>query len=182
MKNPHRMPQTRLPIAEGALSSVYPRLRRMAAMCLAAQPHGQTLQPTALVHEAWLRLAAHTTKTWWGDSSKLVAATTKTMRRILIDKARQRDELKRGGEWVRVPLEEAEQVARRENEELLMIHEALGRLQRVNPAYADVVQMKIFGGMTNQEIAGELQVNERTVNRYWLHAKAWLYEEMLGEH
>jgi RNA polymerase sigma factor, TIGR02999 family len=161
------------------LSSVYPQLRRMAAARMHSEMPGQTIQPTALVHEAWMRLAAHETRTWWEDPKKLFAAAATAMRRILIDRARQRAELKRGGKWVRVPMDAADSVQVDADEKMLLIHEALGHLEAENPDHARVVILKIFGGLSIPEIAAEMKIAERTVHRYWARAKVWLYEAIV---
>lgn len=170
-----------MPIAEPShllLSDVYPQLRRMAAARMAAQAPGQTLQPTALVHEAWIRLSAHPSQGWMESAPRFFAAAAKTMRRILIDRARRRAELKRGGDWVRMPMEAVDSVSVSADDKILLIDEALGRLEKENPSYAQVVVLKVFGGLSNQEIAREMGLTERTVYRYWAHAKAWLYDEI----
>ncbi len=166
---------------EQLLASVYPQLRRMAASQMFSELPGQTIQPTALVHEAWIRLSAHETRTWWEEPRKLFAAASTTIRRILIDRARQRAELKRGGKWIRVSMESAEAVPVDSDEKILLIHEILSRLESENPDYARVVTLKIFGGFSIPEIAVEMRITERTVHRYWARAKVWLYEELLKQ-
>ena len=151
----------------------------MAAAQMRAQLPGQTIQPTALVHEAWIRLSAHQTRSWWANSHKLCTAAAVTMRRILIDRARKRAEVKHGGEQVRIPLEAAaEFVPAKANDKLLAIHEALGRLEKDHPKQARVVILKIFGGLSIPEISAEMEVSDRTVHRLWEQAKARLYEEI----
>lgn len=162
------------------LPSVYPQLRRMAAAQMQAQLPGQTIQPTALLHEAWIRLSTHQTRTWWADQNKLVAAAAVTMRRILIDRARKRAEVKHGGDQVRVSLDAAEaSVPADSNDKLLLIHEALCLLEKDHPKHANVVILKIFGGLSIQEISTEMGISIRTVHRLWEQAKALLYEEIV---
>lgn len=161
------------------LSSVYPQLRRLAAARMTGESAEHTMQATALVHEAWIRLSAHETRSWWGDRGKLFAAASTTMRRILIDRARRRAEKKRGAEWIRTPIENAASIPADGNELMLLVDEALQELEKENPDYARVVVLKIFGGLSMEEIAAEMGVAERTVHRYWARAKVWLYENIL---
>jgi RNA polymerase sigma factor (TIGR02999 family) len=161
------------------LSDVYPQLRRMAAARMARQSADHTLQPTALVHEVWLRLSSHQSRTWMNNVPQFFAAAAKTMRRILIDRARRRAEQKHGGGWFRLPMEAAESISVSTDEKILLVDEALGRLEKENPSYAQVVMLKVFGGLSNAEIAQAMGLTERTVYRYWSHAKAWLYDEIL---
>lgn len=153
----------------------------MAAARMNAEASDYTIQPTALVHEAWIRLSVHQTRTWWQDRKKLFAAASTVMRRILIDRARQRAELKRGGKWVRIPMDTVSSVPVDADEKMLLIHEALNDLEAENPIYAKVVILKVFGGLSVQEIAAEMEISERTVDRYWGRAKIWLYEEILSQ-
>jgi RNA polymerase sigma factor (TIGR02999 family) len=165
------------------LSELYPQLRRMAAARMALEPGSQTLQPTALVHEAWLRLTADRSDSWKQDARQLFAAASESMRRVLIDRARRRSRVRHGGDLQRVPLETADSLPAGDDEKLLLIHEAVERLEKADPLRARVVVLRFFGGLSNREIAAELSMTERTVERYWSHAKAWLYQEIkeLGE-
>ena len=156
------------------LPLVYDELRRMAAARMAGEAAGHTLQPTALVHEAWLRLAGDEGR-GWQNRAHFFGAASEAMRRILIDNARKRSRLKRGGRQQRVELEELDLAEAAPDEKLLLIHEALSALEAENPERARVVVMKFFGGLTNQQVAESLGVSERTVNRHWLCAKAWLF-------
>lgn len=163
------------------LSEVYPSLRRMAAACMAMQAPGHTLQPTALVHEAWIRLTAHASPSRYGSAGQFYTAAAQTMRHVLIDRARQRAGVKRGGNWRRVPFEVVDAVVSANGDEkLLLIHEALGRLEKEDPVRARVVLLKFYGGLSNREAAQEMGITERTVERYWAHAKAWLYDDILA--
>ncbi len=164
---------------EQVFSEVYQRLRKIAAARLANQSADHTLQPTALVHDAWIQLSNHQARAWWSDAGKLCAAASTTMRRILIDRARLRAGVKRGGEWHRVSMDAVDSLAVSADEKILLVHEALDELEREDPVHARVVALKFFAGLSNREVATELALTERTVERYWAHAKAWLYDEIL---
>lgn len=166
---------TRLP--EEILPGIYSQLRRMAAARMAPGGPGQTLQPTALVHEVWLRLSGSGERSW-RDSSHFCAAAAETMRHILIDRARQRSCIKRWGNQERVPMSEAEGEAATDDEKTLLIDEALERLRKTHPLHAKIVLLKFFGGLSNNEIAREMTMAERTVERQWSYARAWLYREI----
>lgn len=160
------------------LLQLYPVLRRMAGEKMAFECAGHTLQPTALVNEAWLRMR-ETEDQSWRDSSHFFAAAAQTMRRILIDRARRRARRKHGAEFRHVSLTEAEGVPEEESPEATaLISEALDRLEEVDPLRARLVLLKYFGGLSNREVALELAVTERTVERYWVFARAWLYREL----
>lgn len=161
------------------LSELYPQLRKMAAARMALQAPDHTLRPTELVHEAWIRLSAHAAPSGFGSARQLAAAAAKTMRHILVDYARQRARPKRGGDWKRVPIEAAESISTTGDEKLLFIHEMLCRLEKEDPLRARVVLLKFYGGLSNREVGREMDLTERTVERYWSHAKAWLYDEIL---
>lgn len=157
---------------------IYSQLRRMAAARMGAASAGQTLQPTALVHEAWLRLSANRPDRPWNDSSHFCAAAAEAMRHILIDRARHRSRIKRWGDQERVPLTEAEEEAATDDEKTLLIDEALERLKATDPVRAQIVLLKFFGGLSNLEIAREMSLSERNVERQWSYARAWLYREI----
>lgn len=159
-------------------SELYTQLRRIAASRMALQAPGHTLQPTALVHEAWIRLTAAGRRTGFGNAEHLFATASKTMRHILVDRARQRLRAKRGGDLQRVPLDAAEEIAASNDDKLLLVHESLCRLEKEDPVRARVVLLKFYGGLSIAEIAREMELGERTVERYWSHAKAWLYDEI----
>ncbi len=163
--------------SEEDLRRLYPILRGMAGEKMAYERPGHTLQPTALVHEAWLRMREYDDQSW-RDSAHFVAAAAETMRRILIDRARRRARHKHGGDLKPVPMSEAEKEPLDAGEHTLLIHEALTRLNQIDPIRARVVLLKYFGGLSNREIAVEMSVNERTVERYWAYARAWLYREI----
>lgn len=164
------------PSPDEILPEIYPLLRRMAAARMAKESPGNTLQPTALVHEAWIRLSGDAGA--WRNQSNFCAAAAETMRRILIDRARSRSRAKRWGGQERVPMSEADDEAVSSDEKTLLINEALERLAKTDPLRARLVLLKFFGGLSNQEIADEMGVTERTVERHWSYARTWLYREI----
>ena len=154
---------------------VYDELRKLAASKLAHEQSGQTLQPTALVHEAWLRLI--------GDQSfeghgHFFAAAAEAMRRILIERARQKKSLKRGRGFERLDLEHADVAVHADDNTLLLVDEALEKLAREDPEAAQLIKLRFFAGMTNDEAGRAMGISERTAKRYWTFARAWLYEEI----
>jgi RNA polymerase sigma factor (TIGR02999 family) len=163
--------------AEELLPLVYEELRKLAAHKMAHEAPGQTLQPTALVHEAWLRLAGDGPQSWQGRGH-FFAAAAEAMRRILVENARRKQRLRHGGGQQRVSLEEAEVAAAAEDDKLLQVHEALDDLAAEDPVQAQIVKLRFFAGLKSSEVANALGVSEKTVLRYWTHAKAWLYERM----
>lgn len=162
------------------LALVYDELRRMAAARMAKEAAGHTLQATALVHEAWLRVAGDDDQVWQ-NRAHFFGAASEAMRRILIDAARKKARLKRGGDQQRVDLEEIELADATPDEKLLLINEALNELETENPERARVVVAKFFGGLTNREVAETLGISERSVNRHWLCAKTWLFLKLQDE-
>jgi RNA polymerase sigma factor (TIGR02999 family) len=155
------------------LPAVYEDLRRLAAHRMAQMTPGQTLQPTALVHEAWLRLIGPNQRTWQ-NRAHFFAAAAEAMRRVLVDHLRSKSRLKRGGGQQRLDIHEVEIADTTPDEKVLLIDEALQRLQAEDPQKARVVVLKFFGGLTDKEAATALGVTERTIERYWAYAKAWL--------
>ncbi len=164
-------------VSEELLPLVYDELRRLANLRLAQEAAGHTLQPTALVHEAWLRLVRDGDRTW-ENRAHFFGAAAEAMRRILIESARRRSRLKRGGDRIRVEFEEINLAATTPDDRILLINEALNELERQSPPLARIVTMKFFGGLTNEEVAEVLALNERTVRRQWIFAKAWLLERI----
>lgn len=162
------------------LPLVYDELRRHAAVRMAHEPAGQTLQPTALVHEAWLRLTKDDAQVWQ-NRAHFFGAAAEAMRRILIENARRKSRLKRGGDQRRIDIDELELADTTPDEKILLIDEALERLQADDPEKARVVLLKFFGGRTNQDVAEMLGVTERTVERHWAYAKAWLFESICAQ-
>jgi len=162
--------------AEELLPLVYEELRRLAAAKMANEKPGQTLQPTALVHEAWIRLVGQNQQHYQGRR-QFLAAASEAMRRILVDRARRRKTVRHGGAQERVVLE-ADEIASSNDDLILRVHEALDSLSEQDSERAEVVKLRFFVGLSNQEVANLFGVNERTVRRHWNLAKAWLYEAM----
>jgi len=161
------------------LTSLYTELRQLAAQKMAREGPGQTLQATALVHEAWLRLGGEA-QTAWQNRAHFFGAAAEAMRRILIEKARRRSTLRRGGQLERVELDEAELAVDMPDEQLLALHEALERLAQRDRAKAELVKLKFFAGLTLEEAAKILGMSTPTAKRYWAYARAWLYREISG--
>jgi RNA polymerase sigma factor (TIGR02999 family) len=165
--------------AEELLPLVYEDLRRLAIARMSHEKEGQTLQATALVHEAWLWLL-RSGQPVWENRAHFFSAAEQAMRRVLIQNARRKARLKRGGDRQRVELEAAELETTPE-EKVLLIQDALQNFQKEDPEKAKIVEMKFFGGLTSQEIAERLGVTERTVERHWAYAKAWLFQAINKE-
>ncbi len=153
---------------------VYGELRRLAAHKMANEPPGQTLQPTALVHEAWLRLQNQQ----WDGRAHFFAAAAEAMRRILIDRARRKRAQRHGGGQLRVDLEEIAVASPADDDQLLAINEALDKLAIEHKDEAELVKLRYFVGMTNDEAAEVLGISPRTAKYYWTHARAWLFREI----
>jgi RNA polymerase sigma factor (TIGR02999 family) len=162
------------------LPLVYEELRKLAASKLAREQPGQTLQPTALVHEAWMRLVGDA-RPGFANRSHFFAAAAEAMRRILIDRARQKRALRHGGGQQRLDLGQLDLAVAAPDDQLLAVHEALERLAARHPAEAELVKLRYFVGMTNEEAADALNVSVRTAKYYWTHARAWLYREITGD-
>jgi RNA polymerase sigma factor (TIGR02999 family) len=163
--------------AEELLPLVYDELRKLAAHKMALEPPGHTLQPTALVHEAWLRLTAGVQSSWEGRGH-FFAAAAEAMRRILVENARRKKRVRHGGGEQRVELEEVEIASEDGEDKLLQVDEALDELAEIDPVQAKVVKLRFFVGLKNDEVGEVLGISEKTVRRYWTHAKAWLYERI----
>ena len=166
--------------SERLLPLVYDELRRLAAIKMSHEAEHQTLQPTALVHEAWLRLTTDE-EVRWQNRGHFFAAAAEAMRRILIERARRRSRLKHGSGQVRLDIQGLELADTTPDDKVLLINEALERFQAEDPEKARVVVMKFFGGLTNREVAESLNVTERTVERQWAYAKAWLFSAIRKE-
>ena len=164
--------------AEELLPLVYEELRRIAAAKMAHESSGHTLQPTALVHEAWLRLVGGGGERNWKDRAYFFSAAAEAMRRILIDHARRKSRLKHGGDYQRLYLDNLDLATAPEDEKVLLIDAALEELERAHPERARVVLLKFFGGMTNKETAEALGISERSVNRHWICARTWLFKQI----
>jgi len=163
--------------ADQLLSLVYDELRKVAAYKLAGEGPGQTLQATALVHEAWLRLGGDRQPAW-RNRTHFFNAAAEAMRRILIDRARRRQALRHGGHWEKVELDELEIPIEMDDDQLLAMHDALSRFEEVEPATAQLIKLKFFVGLTLDEAAAVLELSVPTAKRYWAYARAWLYREM----
>ena len=159
------------------LPLVYNELRRHAAGRMACEAAGQTMQPTALVHEAWLRMIGNGDARWQ-NRAHFFGAAVEAMRRILIENARRKARLKRGGNPLRLDLDQVELSATTPDEKVLLIDDALEQLQLEDAEKARVVVLKFFVGLTNQEVAENMGVTERTVERHWAYAKAWLFQHI----
>ena len=163
--------------AEQLLVLVYDELRRLAASKLAMEAPGQTLQPTALVHEAWLRLVGDQNPSF-KDRAHFFRASAEAMRHILIDRARRKKTERHGGTYRRVDLEEFDLAAPSADEQLLAVNEALDKLAREHPVQAELVKLRYFAGLTNEEISEVLGISVSTVKNYWTFSRAWLLNEI----
>jgi len=159
------------------LDLVYVELRHLAANKLAREAPGQTLQATALVHEAWLRLTGDENRRF-EDRTHFFAAAAEAMRRILIERARSRKAMRHGGEFERVNLEEDMLASPEGDEQLLALDDALEKLKLKHPIHARVVALRYFAGTSNEEIAALLGVSLSSVKNYWVFSKAWLFREI----
>jgi RNA polymerase sigma factor (TIGR02999 family) len=166
--------------AEQLLPLVYDQLRKLAAHKLNQEAPGQTLQATALVHEAYLRLVGQDKAPHWDSRGHFFAAAAEAMRRILVERARAKAGTKQGGGRRRVVLDEGVALTERPPEEVLALHEALADLEKVDPLKAQIVNLRYFTGMTLRETAAVLGLSERTAHRHWRFLKAWL-KSRLGE-
>jgi RNA polymerase sigma factor (TIGR02999 family) len=164
--------------AHELLPLVYDELRRLAAYRLAKDARGQTLQATALVHEAYLRLVGEGDERRWQGGRHFFAAAAEAMRRILIDRARARGAAKRGGDRARQRLSDLDPAAPEVPENLLALDEALARLATKDAVKAELVKLRFFAGLTLEHAAAVLDISPATADRYWAYARAWLLEEM----
>lgn len=158
------------------LPLVYDELRQLAAARLAAEPSGNTLQPTALVHEAFLRLVKGDRPKDWNGRRHFFGAAAEAMRRILIENARRKRRLRHGGGRNRFDLNAISAVAEQPGDDLLALDEALSRLETEEPEAAAVVKMRFFAGLTAEQAAEEMGISLRTANRHWAYSRAWLFE------
>jgi RNA polymerase sigma factor (TIGR02999 family) len=164
--------------ADKLLPLVYDELRKLAAAKISDEPAGQTLQATALVHEAYLRLVGDGEPPHWDSRGHFFAAAAEAMRRILVDAARRKKRLKRGGNQVRQELEQVEIVAPEVREDLVVLDEALDRLAAVDRQAAELVHLRYFAGTTLPEAAQLMGISPRTADRLWAYARAWLHQEI----
>lgn len=165
--------------AEELLPLVYGELRKLAASKMAHETPNQTLQPTALVHEAWLRLTGNMNVKWNGRAH-FFGAAAEAMRRILIDNARRKSAKRHGGGQQRVDVEEIDIAAPAKDEELLAINDALEEFAKIDQQKAELVKLRYFVGLTNEESAEILGVSAPTARRWWNYARAWLYQKVQG--
>jgi RNA polymerase sigma factor (TIGR02999 family) len=166
---------------EQLLPLVYDELRKLAAQKLAQEKAGQTLQATALVHEAYLRLVDVDKAQRWASRGHFFAAAAEAMRRILVDRARQRCSQRRGGAAKRHSLASLDPAIPARDDELLAVNEALEQLRKLDPPKAELVKLRYFAGMTIAEAAQALGISVPTANRYWAYARAWLHEVLAGD-
>jgi RNA polymerase sigma factor (TIGR02999 family) len=164
--------------AEQLLPLVYDELRKLAAQKLAREKPGQTLQATALVHEAYLRLVDVEKAQHWDSRGHFFSAAAEAMRRILIESARRKRSQKHGGDLVRRDLDEVELAAPEFGEDLLALDDALNRLAEKDPVKAELVKLRHFAGLTVEQAAQALDISPTTANRYWAYARAWLHQEI----
>jgi RNA polymerase sigma factor (TIGR02999 family) len=160
--------------AEKLLELLYEELRRLAASKMARESPGHTLQPTALVHEAWLRMVGDRNPTF-ENRAHFFSAAAEAMRRILIDRARRKLRFRHGGALERVDLDEHEIAAPGDDQQLVAVNEALDNLTKLHPVQAEVVKLRYFVGMTNEETAQALGVSVATVKNYWTFARTWIF-------
>ena len=163
------------------LPLVYEELRKLAAAKMAQEKPGQTLQATALVHEAWLRLAGPDEQKAWNSRGHFFGAAAEAMRRILVDRARQKARVRHGGGLERVELEHVTIATEDSGDTVLAIHEAIEKLALESPQKAEIVKLRYFTGMEHAEIAQVLEIAEPTVRRHWAYARSWLYAELKGK-
>lgn len=166
--------------AEQLLPLVYAELRKLAAAHLLNEQPGQTLQPTALVHEAYLRLIGGANPERWSSRGHFFAAAAVAIRRILVENARRKQSLKRGGDHIRQELDDHAATLPETSEDLLALDEALTKLVTVNPQAAELVQLVYFSGLSQGDAAHSLGVSPRTAGRLWTYARAWLRREIEG--
>ena len=166
--------------AADLLPLVYDELRKLAAAGWPPSPPGHTLQPTALVHEAYVRLVGRGDANRWDGRGHFFAAAAEAMRCILVDNARRKQSRKRGGEWERHNLDALEIALPEVPEDLIALDEALTRLAATDKTAADLVQLRFFAGMPLSEVAQQLGISPRTADRLWAYARAWLHQEIRG--
>jgi RNA polymerase sigma factor (TIGR02999 family) len=163
--------------AQDLLPKVYAELRRLASSKMAKEAPGQTLQPTALVHEAYLRITGSGAPRW-ADRSHFFATAAEAMRRILVENARKKARIRHGGGLQRVDFEHIDLATTVNDELLLAVHEALGKLEKTDPQGAELIKLRFFVGLSNVQAARVLDMSERTAKRSWAYSRAWLFEEL----
>jgi RNA polymerase sigma factor (TIGR02999 family) len=163
--------------AEELLPLVYAELRLLAARKLAHEVPGQTLQPTALVHEVWLRLTGSTRQQWY-NRNHFFAAAAEAMRRILIDNARRKARIRHGQGMTRVDLAGLDLATSADDQTLLLVDDALQKLAQEDPEKAELVKLRFFAGLSIPDAAQAMGLSESTAKRYWAYCRAWLYDEL----
>ena len=163
--------------AEELLPLVYEELRKLAAIKLAQQPPDQTLQPTALVHEVYLRLLGEGNHSWQ-NRRHFFAAAAEAMRHLLVDRARRKASLRHGGGWRRIDLDNVVVAAKTTDDNILLVNEALEKLTAHDAVSAELVKLRFFGGLTFPQAAEVLGLSERTAKRSWAYARAWLFKQI----
>jgi RNA polymerase sigma factor (TIGR02999 family) len=164
--------------AEQLLPLIYDELRKLATQRMAQENPGQTLQATALVHEAYLRLVNVDDAKHWDSRGHFFAAAAEAMRRILVNRARDKGRMKRGGHLQRLDIEKIEFAVDAPDDDLLALDEALKRLAEENKVCADLVKLRFFAGLSIPDAAGTMGISSSTADRYWAYARAWLYEAL----
>ena len=164
--------------SEQLLPLVYDELRKLAAARLAHEQPGQTLQATALVHEAYLRLVDVEQAQPWNSRGHFFAAAAEAMRRLLVERARRKNRVRHGGGRRPVDLDTQLLISKKADNSLLALDDALGRLAADEPEAAEVVKLRYFAGLTIEETAAAMNISARTVNRHWTYARAWLYDQL----
>jgi RNA polymerase sigma factor (TIGR02999 family) len=167
--------------AEQLLPLVYHELRRLAAQKLAREKPGQTLEATALVHEAYLRLVDTEKAQQWNSRGHFFAAAAQAMRRILVENARRKKRIKHGGDCERAEIELASLPTRMSSDDLVALDEALEKLKQQDLVKAQLVTLRYFGGMTIEQAAEVLNISRVTAHRYWTYARAWLHQQITGK-
>ncbi len=163
------------------LPLVYGELHRLAAQKMLHEAPGHTLQPTALVHEAYVRLVDVEQARHWNSRGHFFAAAAEAMRRILVESARRRQALRRGGDRQQVDLDQVDPEIPRLSEDVLALNDALEKLEQKDPEKANLIKLRYFGGLTMEQAAEALGISPATAHRYWNYARAWLHREIVGE-
>lgn len=164
--------------AEQLLPLVYDELRKLAASRLAHEPPGQTLDATALVHEAYIRLVDSSQSLHWDSRGHFFAAAAEAMRRILLNRARDKQRIKRGGERQRIDLDSVQIAGQTPDDELLAVDEALQLLEAEDHTCAELVKLRFYAGLSLGDAAAALGIPRRTADRHWAYARAWLYKKL----
>ena len=167
--------------SEELLPLVYNELRRMAAHKMSAEPAGHTLQPTALVHEAWLKLVDSPSQSWQ-NRAHFFGAAAEAMRRLLIARARRKSRQRRGSGAAHLAVDELEIASPAPDDQLLALNEALDRFAALEPQQAELIKLRYFVGLKIEEAAGILGISEATAKRWWAYARAWLFHEVAARH